>query len=121
MTTSRRHPLGIPRCLSPTSLVLDYLGSGASSRASTDEVDPRFEIAACIRGPPTSAGPALLFEHVRGSDQRVAGGVFCSPDKASLALETDDHADAVQRFADGDRGTRRARASWMADRARRSS
>ena len=78
---------------------LDYLEERGQLARVTDEVDPRFEVAAWIRRTSDVAGPTLLFERVRGSDLRVAGGLFCSPDKALLALETDDHADAVRRFA----------------------
>jgi 4-hydroxy-3-polyprenylbenzoate decarboxylase/2,5-furandicarboxylate decarboxylase 1 len=78
---------------------LDYLDERGQLAHVTDEVDPRFEVAAWIRRTSDVAGPTLLFERVRGSELRVAGGLFCSPDKALLALETDDHADAVRRFA----------------------
>jgi 4-hydroxy-3-polyprenylbenzoate decarboxylase/2,5-furandicarboxylate decarboxylase 1 len=64
-------------------------------------VDPDLEIAAYIRKSSDMGGPAFLFERVRGSDMRVVGGVFCSPRKALLALETDDHHAAIERFVHG--------------------
>jgi 4-hydroxy-3-polyprenylbenzoate decarboxylase/2,5-furandicarboxylate decarboxylase 1 len=80
---------------------LDHLEARGMLARITEEVDPRFEIAAWIRRTSDVGGPALLFERVRGSEHRVAGAVFGSPDKALTALGTDDHAEAVQRFIAG--------------------
>lgn len=51
-------------------------------------VDPRFEIAAYIRKTSDCKGPAILFEHVRGHDIPVLGGVFATRGRALLALES---------------------------------
>ena len=80
---------------------LDHLEANGELARVTDEVDPRFEISAWIRKTSDVGGPALLFENVKGSEMRVAGGVFANPIKALLALGTTDHAEAVQRFIEG--------------------
>jgi 4-hydroxy-3-polyprenylbenzoate decarboxylase/2,5-furandicarboxylate decarboxylase 1 len=79
---------------------LDYLEERGALARVTDTVDREFEIAAYIRRTSDVAGPTLLFEDVRDSAYRVVGGVFCSSDKALLALETDDHTEAIGRFID---------------------
>jgi 4-hydroxy-3-polyprenylbenzoate decarboxylase/2,5-furandicarboxylate decarboxylase 1 len=95
-------PTGSTRCgvsFGDMRSFLAYLDERGQLAHVTDEVDPRFEIGAWIRRTSDVGGPAILFERVRGSDHRAVGGLFCSPDKALLALETDDHAEAVRRFA----------------------
>jgi 2,5-furandicarboxylate decarboxylase 1 len=62
------------------------------------QVDTRYEIAAHIRRSSDVQGPAFLFNDVKGSDLRVAGGLFCSRAKALHALEVERHEDAVERF-----------------------
>jgi 2,5-furandicarboxylate decarboxylase 1 len=80
---------------------LGYLRARGELVTISSPVDPEYEIAAYIRKSSDTSGPAFLFEHVRGSDMPVAGGVFCSPRKALLALETDNHQTAVERFVHG--------------------
>jgi 4-hydroxy-3-polyprenylbenzoate decarboxylase/2,5-furandicarboxylate decarboxylase 1 len=80
---------------------LDYLEERGELARIDDEVDPRFEISAWIRKTSDLGGPTLLFNRVKGSEMRVAGGVFANPIKALLALETTDHRAAVDRFIRG--------------------
>jgi 2,5-furandicarboxylate decarboxylase 1 len=80
---------------------LDELESNGELARVTEPVDPRFEISAWIRKTSDVGGPTLLFEHVIGSEMRVAGGVFANPIKALLALGTTDHREAVERFIAG--------------------
>lgn len=77
---------------------LAYLDERGDLACVDQPVDPRFEIAAYIRRSSDLAGPAFLFRNVKGSEMRVAGGLFCSAGKALHALETDDHKAAVERF-----------------------
>src|SRR6478735_8725792 len=78
---------------------LDHLRATGNLLTIEEEVDPVYGISAWIRRTSDVAGPTLLFPHVKGHDMPVVGGVFNSPDKAILALEVDDHAAAVDRFA----------------------
>ncbi|MBI4492105.1 MAG: UbiD family decarboxylase [Chloroflexi bacterium] len=80
---------------------LDYLAERGELVTIDEPVDPRYEVAAYIRKSSDLGGPTLLFKNVRGFDMPVVGGVFCSPKKALLALETTDHREAVARFAAG--------------------
>ncbi len=53
----------------------------------SDEVDPKFEIAAGIRKTSDIEGPALLFEKVKGfAGWRVLGGLFATRRLVALAL-----------------------------------
>ena len=40
----------------------------------------------------------IRFPHVRGYAMPIVGGVFCSPLKTLLAVETTDHREALERF-----------------------
>ena len=77
---------------------LGYLDERGELATVAQQVEPKFEISAFIRRSSDAQGPAFLFQNVAGSRMRVAGGVFCSTNKALLALETDDHDNAVERF-----------------------
>jgi 2,5-furandicarboxylate decarboxylase 1 len=48
------------------------------------EVDPVFELSAFLSA--ADAGPALLFEHVRGSGLRAAGNLLSSRERIAMAL-----------------------------------
>ncbi len=53
----------------------------------SEEVDPKFEIAAGIRKTSDIRGPALLFEKVKGfPNWRVLGGLFATQKLVALAL-----------------------------------
>ena len=80
---------------------LAYLGERRDLATIKREVDPKYEIAAYIRKSSDVEGPTFLFDNVRGSDMRVAGGVFCSPNKAVHALMASDQREATQLFSDG--------------------
>ena len=55
---------------------LNYLGESRDLVRIEKEVDPCYEIAAYIRKTSDSQGPAVLFEHVKGNNIQVAGGIF---------------------------------------------
>jgi 2,5-furandicarboxylate decarboxylase 1 len=63
-----------------------------------DPVDRNYQIAAYIRRSSDAQGPAFLFNEVKGSPMRAAGGLFCTRSKALHALEVERHQDAVERF-----------------------
>jgi UbiD family decarboxylase len=50
-------------------------------------IDVKHEIAAYIRKTSDIAGPALIFDKVKGFDYPVVGGVFANRRRALLALE----------------------------------
>jgi UbiD family decarboxylase len=77
---------------------LDYLAERGELITVEEPVDPRYEVAAYIRKSSDLRGPAFRFPHVRGYTMPIVGGVFCSPIKALLALETTDHREALERF-----------------------
>lgn len=55
----------------------------------SEEVDPKFEIAAGIRKTSDICGPALLFERIKGfPGWRVLGGLFATRKLVALALGT---------------------------------
>ncbi|MDG7022222.1 MAG: UbiD family decarboxylase [Nitrososphaerota archaeon] len=49
-------------------------------------VDPRLEVAEIVDRTSKAGGPALLFEHVRGSDLPLAVNLFGSQRRVALAL-----------------------------------
>ncbi|HEX8930823.1 MAG TPA: UbiD family decarboxylase [Actinomycetota bacterium] len=63
-----------------------------------DPVDRTYQIAAFIRRSSDAQGPAFLFNEVKGSPMRAAGGLFCTRGKALYALGVQRHQDAVERF-----------------------
>ena len=65
------------------------------------QVEVKYEIAAGTRRMSDSDGPALLFEHVRGYDMPVVGGLCLNRKKALLALGVDDNKAAVEKFLHG--------------------
>jgi 2,5-furandicarboxylate decarboxylase 1 len=80
---------------------LAYLGERRDLATIQREVDPNYEIAAYIRKSSDVERPTFLFDNVRGSDMRVAGGVVCSPNKAVHALMAREQREATQMFSDG--------------------
>ena len=80
---------------------LSYLSDQGELAHVPEPVDPRFEIAAYIRKSSDVLGPAFLFDNVKGSDMRVAAGVFCSPVKAEHALRAAGPSEALDVFAHG--------------------
>src|SRR5574341_714691 len=60
-------------------------------------VDIKFELSAYIRKTSDRSGPAMLFEHVRGFDFPVLGGVFATRERAFLALGCTSQ-DYVEKF-----------------------
>jgi 4-hydroxy-3-polyprenylbenzoate decarboxylase/2,5-furandicarboxylate decarboxylase 1 len=77
---------------------LAYLDERGELATVDDEVDPVHEIAAYIRKSSDVGGPAFLFNKVKGSQLRAAGGLFCSTSKALHTLEVDDHDKAVELY-----------------------
>lgn len=66
---------------------LSYLEDKGQLLRVGEEVDPKFEIAAGIRKTSDIAGPALLFERIKGfPGWRVLGGLFATPKLVALAL-----------------------------------
>lgn len=66
---------------------LSYLEEKGQLLRVQEEVDPKFEIAAGIRKTSDVAGPALLFEKVKGfPGWRVLGGLFATRKLIALAL-----------------------------------
>lgn len=61
----------------------------------SEEVDPKFGIAAYIRKTSDIQGPALLFERVKGSSMPVVGGLYATTKRLLLGLGVDCHQDAV--------------------------
>ena len=59
-------------------------------RKVSAEVDPDLEVAEIVDRTCKSGGPALLFEHVRGSAQPLACNLFGSERRMALALGADD-------------------------------
>jgi len=66
---------------------LNYLGESRNLVRVEKEVDTRYEIAAYIRKTSDQDGPAILFERVKGSDMKVAGGLFATLRNHALAME----------------------------------
>lgn len=64
------------------------------------KVNPVHEIAAYIRKTSDRQGPALLFDHVAGSEMRVAGGLFASGRHLLLALGASNHRGAVEKLVE---------------------
>lgn len=54
----------------------------------TEEVDPKYEVAAVIKEAGKRGGPALLFECVKGYAMPVAGNLLGTARRLALALET---------------------------------
>lgn len=79
---------------------LAYLDERGELATVDQQVDPRYEVAAYIRASSDVEGPAFVFNDVKGSDMRMAGGLFCSTSKALRALEVEEHPEAVRRFID---------------------
>src|SRR5881397_2801451 len=77
---------------------LAYLQERGELVTIDDEVDRRYEVAAYIRKSSDCNGPAFLFKNVRGFDMPVVGGIFCSSNKALLALEMTDYKQGLDRF-----------------------
>ena len=66
---------------------LSYLEERGQLLRVSEEVDPKFEIAAGIRKTSDISGPALLFERVKGfPDWRVLGGLFATRKLVALGL-----------------------------------
>lgn len=55
----------------------------------TEEVDPKYEVAAVIKEAGKRGGPALLFEHVKGYAMPVVGNLFGTARRLALALEAE--------------------------------
>lgn len=72
------------------------------------ETSPRHEIAAYIRRTSDTDGPAILFEKVKGSAIRVAGGVFANRRKAVRSLDcgADEAVNAFAKAMDAPLATR---------------
>jgi 2,5-furandicarboxylate decarboxylase 1 len=77
---------------------LVYLDQRGELATIDKSVDPRYEISAYVRASSDVAGPAFVFNDVKDSDMRVAGGLFCSTSKVLHALEVNEHVEAVHRF-----------------------
>lgn len=66
---------------------LSYLEDQGQLLRVSEEVDPKFEIAAGIRKTSDVRGPALLFEKVKGfPNWRVLGGLFATQKLVALGL-----------------------------------
>lgn len=66
---------------------LSYLEERGQLLRVSEEVDPKYEIAAGIRKTSDIGGPALLFERVKGfPDWRVLGGLFATRKLVALGL-----------------------------------
>jgi 4-hydroxy-3-polyprenylbenzoate decarboxylase/2,5-furandicarboxylate decarboxylase 1 len=77
---------------------LDYLRQRGELVTIPGAVDPVFGISAWIRRTSDVGGPAVYFPEVAGHDMPVVGGIFANARKALLALETEDHGEAVERY-----------------------
>ena len=64
------------------------------------EVDPVHEIAAYIRKTSDRQGPALLFEHVKGSQMPVIGGLFAAQRRLLKVLGVADQRSAVEKLVE---------------------
>ena len=80
---------------------LSYLSDKGELAHIPGPVDPLYEIAAYIRKSSDMLGPAFLFDEAKGSEMRVAAGVFCSPSKAEHALRAAGPTDALEVFMNG--------------------
>lgn len=80
---------------------LEYLYERRELARLPGPVNPRFEVAAYIRKSSDVGGPAFLFESVKGSNMRMAAGVFSSPSKAEHALRANGPREALERFMEG--------------------
>jgi 4-hydroxy-3-polyprenylbenzoate decarboxylase/2,5-furandicarboxylate decarboxylase 1 len=79
-----------------------YLESEGELIRTQKPVDVKYEISAYIRKTSDVQGPALLFDHVKGFEMPVLGGVFSTRKRAFLALETcnEDYVNKFQHALD---------------------
>lgn len=66
---------------------LNYLEDQGQLRPVAEEVDPKYEVARRLNQAAQSGGPALIFQHVRGSTMPLVGGVFATRERVLMALE----------------------------------
>ncbi|HEY1236095.1 MAG TPA: UbiD family decarboxylase [Candidatus Binatia bacterium] len=79
-----------------------YLESEGELIRTQKPVEVKYEISAYIRKTSDVQGPALLFDHVKGFEMPVLGGVFSTRKRAFLALETcnEDYVNKFQHALD---------------------
>jgi len=63
-----------------------------------EEIDPVFEVGAINRLAVLNRGPAMLFEHVKGSPAPVATFLFGSQHRIDLAFGTEDRLETAERY-----------------------
>ncbi len=66
---------------------LNYLEDQGQLTPVTEEVDPKYEIARRLNRAAKAQGPALLFQHVRGSTVPLVAGLFATRQRVLAALD----------------------------------
>ena len=64
----------------------------------SEEIDPRFEVGGINRLAVLNRGPALLFEHIKGSPAPVATFTFGSQRRINLAFGTESQQQTVEKY-----------------------